>query len=217
MRVYHFLSTRYALEDIAYRRIRISRYADLNDPFELLATNVRDRNTRRIVREWKTKFDRTTGLLCFSKSWRNTVLWSHYASKHRGICLGFELNSSLARPILYSESRLEVEFKNKDPRQGLDRQFVRRLVRTKYAHWRYEREIRILPRLEDAVLEGTSWFLPFSKELSLREVILGPLCVKSVDKTRAIVDRLYGSVSVHKARLAFLEFKVVKDRRYEKL
>ena len=91
MRVYHFLSSQNALSDIALRRMRISRYGDLNDPFELLAANVGDGEVRRAVRAWKEDFHRTKGILCFSRTWDNPVLWSHYSEKHRGICLTFNV------------------------------------------------------------------------------------------------------------------------------
>ena len=39
VRAYHFLPERYALNDISRNRIKVSRLEDMNDPFELLATN----------------------------------------------------------------------------------------------------------------------------------------------------------------------------------
>src|SRR5262245_2779152 len=89
MLVHHLLSAENALSDISLRRIRISRIRDLNDPFELLAGRSDDKWLRKILSDYAANFNRTNGLLCFSKNWGNPVLWSHYASKHRGMCLTF--------------------------------------------------------------------------------------------------------------------------------
>lgn len=47
MRVYHLSEARYALSGIALRRIKISRFSDLNGPFELLGANLNDKEVRR--------------------------------------------------------------------------------------------------------------------------------------------------------------------------
>ena len=119
------------------------------------------------MRALKDDFHRTKGLLCFSKRWENPVLWSHYASKHRGIALGFDLKDEVAIPIEYSASRLPVIYNNGDPSQGLSEQFAGNLVHTKYEHWRYEDEVRMVMTLDETTEEGGSYFYPFSSDLVL--------------------------------------------------
>ena len=77
MRVYYLTSSEYALNNIALRRIKVARFADLNDPFELLATEMSDKDFRVAMKSWKNDFHKTKGLLCFSEDWKNPVLWSH--------------------------------------------------------------------------------------------------------------------------------------------
>ena len=48
MRVYHFLSAKYALDDISKKRIKIAQFQDLNDPFEILGPNLSDQTTRKV-------------------------------------------------------------------------------------------------------------------------------------------------------------------------
>jgi hypothetical protein len=215
MLVYHLLSTQNALSDIALKRIRLSRYSDLNDPFELLSANLREKPMRKAMREWKEDFHRTKGLLCFSKNWENPVLWSHYADKHRGVALAFEIPDAFALNIEYSEDRLPVTFKNGDPTQGLDEGFAGRLVRTKCIHWKYEEEVRLMLSLDEGTIEDGSYFFPFDDNLKLRQVILGPLCAIPINAVRSLVDSIYTGVRVRKARLAFKWFKVVPDERHE--
>lgn len=95
MRLYHFTSRDYGLSNLAQRRLKIATLDDINDPFELEAfslTNAADRPTyRRFKDEWSKRF----GILCFSRSWSNPVQWSHYGEKHRGMCLGFDVDDSV--------------------------------------------------------------------------------------------------------------------------
>ena len=85
MLVYHFVNAHYGIEDIHKRRLKISRFMDLNDPFEFLGADLSDREFRRALKNTKVKLSESKGLLCFSESWRNPVLWGHYADKHKGL------------------------------------------------------------------------------------------------------------------------------------
>src|SRR5260221_5940403 len=122
MRAFHLLPAEHALNNIALKRIRLSRYGDLNDPFELLAANFgKNKDVHIAVLELKKTFSETKGLVCFSREWGNPLLWSHYASKHRGIALGFDIDDSFAIPISYAEKPLSIRFQDNDPsRRKLD-------------------------------------------------------------------------------------------------
>jgi hypothetical protein len=74
MRAYHFLAAHFALGSLALRRSRLSRYEDLNDPFELFAADVREENIRPAVKAMKKHFNQTQGILCFSRTWDNPVI-----------------------------------------------------------------------------------------------------------------------------------------------
>jgi len=213
MRVYHLLSATHALNDIALRRLRLSRYGDLNDPFELLAANLKDKEVRRAMNGFKRDFHKTKGLLCFSKNWTNPVLWSHYAEKHRGVALGFDIPDAMALEMEYSADRLTPTFRH--DAQGFDAAFANRLIRVKYAHWVYEEEVRMVAALDEATVENGSFFYPFGANLQLKEVVLGPLCSLPHDSVRALVTASAGDVCLIKARLAFKSFKVVPDKRFE--
>jgi hypothetical protein len=203
MRVYHLLTGENALSDLSLRRIRISRFADLNDPFELLAAKTGERRFRKGLRSWRDDFNQSHGLLCFSKSWENPVLWSHYGEKHQGVCLGFDVADDLIEEVQYAKDRLPIRFVEGNPEKGLDESFVRDLLRTKYMHWQYEEEVRVRLKLAIQTIENGSYFYPFGRDLALREVILGPLCEIPIDRVREDVRAAYQNVSVIKARLAF--------------
>jgi hypothetical protein len=206
MRVYHLLSAEHGLSDIALKRIRISRFADLNDPFELLGVSLEDGRQRAAFSNWRADLNTKRGLLCFSKGWESPVLWSHYASKHRGMCLGFDVADTVIEPIRYIKKR--VEFKK--PSLAL----MRKLLTSKYSHWRYENEARVFVDLDPATVEDGSYFYPFDEQIRLGSVVLGPLCKLPLAAVRKLArDTYQPGINVIKARLAFKWFSVVPQEQ----
>jgi len=49
VKLYYLTGSQFALSNLALRRIKISRFSELNDPFELMAVNVSDDDERRAV------------------------------------------------------------------------------------------------------------------------------------------------------------------------
>lgn len=216
-RVYHFQASEHALSNVALSRLRVSRFSDVNDPFELLAVNVGGhRDVRKHMQEWRTSLNTKEGLLCFSTDWQNPVLWSHYAAKHRGICLGFDLDPVIAKPVTYQSDRFVAKFDKRSVSDfELDAELVESLRCTKYKHWEYESEVRVFVDLASQCAEAGSYFYRFGAQLVLREVILGPLCDIPVDSVRTLVASLHPAAVVRKGRLAFKWFKVVPDERFD--
>ena len=211
IRVYHLTSADFAISNIALGRLKVARFSDLNDPFELMALNLRERRTRRVARDFKNAYDSQTGLLCFSADWTNPVLWSHYGAKHRGVCLGFDLKKTRTQKVLYEDKRILEKFgENGDPLE-IDEETQKRLVRTKFCHWEYEEEYRVFVPLKKAVNEGMLHFCRFDSTLKLAEVILGPQCSLSLDSVRELTQAHHPHAVIFQARLAFKHFKVVPD------
>src|ERR1044071_6999084 len=92
---YHLTSAEHAISDLALGRLKVARFAEVNDPFELFALNCNKKQVRKALNSFREMHDAKLGLLSFSEEWKNPVLWSHYADRHRGICLGFDMDSSL--------------------------------------------------------------------------------------------------------------------------
>ncbi len=203
MLVYHFLNANYGLDDLRNRRLKIARIMELNDPFEFLGVDLSDRQFRWALRETKAELSTTKGILCFSKTWTNPVLWGHYADKHRGICLGFEVPSSVLNKVEYVDSRF--------PRPDvLDEAFMKKLLLTKFSHWQYEQENRIYVALEEDI-DGL-YYSEFSDQLTLKRVIVGEQSsITRAEVSGALVD-LGTQVEVFKARAGFRSFDVVRNK-----
>ena len=212
MRVNYLTGSQYALSNIALRRIKISRFSDLNDPFELLAVDLSDRQQRAAFRETKEQLNKDRGLICFSKSWSNPLLWGHYAERHTGICLGFDVPDKLLAEVIYAENPMKISVDPKTNRPRLTERVMNRLLRTKFADWRYEDEVRLFVGLDHDTVESGCYFYSFSDDLVLREVILGPRCEIPIVGVRELVAAFNKPVQVTKSRIAFSSFRVIENR-----
>ncbi|HXH91302.1 MAG TPA: DUF2971 domain-containing protein [Thermoanaerobaculia bacterium] len=199
------------MDDIRRRRLKVARLEELNDPFELLGADLRHPALRYAVVAAKSEFARVRGFLCFSLDWHNPVQWSHYASKHQGLCLGFEVpDDDCVRPITYSAKRFIVDVERLLNMTTPDPVLFARFLFTKYAHWRYEKEVRAIVSLKES--ENGLYFSEFNDELQLACVIVGARSKVTRDMLRAALGNLAPQVEVFKARLAFRTFKVVRQR-----
>lgn len=207
MRVYHFLSSAHALENISKRRIKIAQFQDLNDPFELFSVNLSNKTMRKAFRAFKKEMEQSHGILCFSRTKRNPVLWSHYADKHKGMCLGFDLRDDTLKEVKYVSRRLVLK-----SLRNLTKGTAIKFLSTKYQGWSYEKEVRTFLSLEEKDERNGFYFEDFGDDIKLKEVLAGPGCKV---KKKEITDSLRGypeSVQVIKTRLAFQSFTVVENK-----
>lgn len=211
LRVYHFSNVEHAISTIALARLKLARFADVNDPFELMALRIRGKIAKLAVSQFKSSFDNQMGMLCFSANWTSPVLWSHYAARHRGICLGFDLNRSLGERVKYEKDRIPATVTDVEQLPALSGELKKQLACTKFAHWEYENEVRVFIDLNTSAAEGTLHFRKFDDDLQLREVILGQSCPLSVLELRKFVTAAYPNVITFQARLAVNTFDVVPN------
>lgn len=204
IRAYHFVAEQYALDDLRRRRLKIARFDELNDPFELWAIAQPDKRLRRAFRRTKEAMSRRFGVLCFSLSWQNPLLWSHYADRHHGLALGFDISGEVLNAVSYIAQRPVLK--------QISIEVASSLLFTKYADWHYEQEARIFTTLDHRDPQSGLYFADFNDRLVLREVIVGPLSrVSNRDLDNAL--RNLAGVTLTKGRLAFNSFQVVTDQR----
>lgn len=208
MRLYHYTTAQWALDDIRQRRIKIAEYHNCNDPFEL-GCFVGSRKARLALRVSKDDIRKKWGFVSFSSDWRNTVLWSHYAEKHKGICLGFDLKrDEFAQKVLYPKVRPRFP-------DIPDEKTMATLLLCKAPGWAYEKEWRLSATLEDRD-EGTGLcFYNFNDDFRLREVIVGSAANDGLTEevVRAAIGDYPHQVLVKKGRLGFKRFEVVSQKR----
>lgn len=124
------------------------------------------------------------GVCCFSTSYANPLLWSHYGDQHQGLCIGYGLDRDprpTPQPVLYGGSRsittsaLVAAFVRSDrsSAQALDQAVLLRKARC----WGYEQEWRLIGA------QGLQ-----ESPMLLKEVTFGLRCPASV--MHAVVEAL---------------------------
>jgi len=134
------------------------------------------------------------------------MLWAHYADKHRGICLGFDVFDELFHQVSYVTSRPPMP-------KFADQSFIKSLMFTKYVHWSYEDEFRAYISLQEC--EDGLYFANFAAEMKLRQILIGT----ESSVTRAEVATALGErkrrVESFKVRAAFGAFNIVRQKDEE--
>lgn len=96
------------------------------------------------TKQFETTFENAKsgiGITCFSKSYMKTLMWSHYAEKHSGICLGFRFSEHIGNDLVQLAVRYTSEIKPvkyiRDSTFGIFNWLF-----TKSNVWNYEEEVR---------------------------------------------------------------------------
>ena len=122
------------------------------------------------------------GIFSLTKTKRNLLMWSHYASEHKGIALGFDSNHPFFRnnlyEVLYTKERLSIsavkgwiringytqdEFPNND---------ITTFLR-KPTCWSYEKELRMVKFLSESDNESNGIYLFRIPPNAIKQLILG--------------------------------------------
>lgn len=142
---------------------RLSQRCVLNDPFELspdqdtldniLESEHREDFYQQIAEYASDESFDDTGVISFTESYNNLLMWSHYADEHKGIVVEFDYhilndhfnkNLGLKKPIervLYNRERHETLPRSTSPKRNL---------LTKSDDWIYEKEHRIITKVSNA-------------------------------------------------------------------
>lgn len=170
--LYKYMPLRVEFFDNFY--LRATRREDLNDPFELLPSNIaliEERcqcgNTKINSREVNEHLinecrlaDRiyedfpvfnNTGIISFTTEDKNILMWSHYADSHKGMVIGFDASHSFfcnPKPYdSYTGKLHEVDYSKERPHDIMNN--AKSLFTTKAEDWAYENEYRLIVDLND--------------------------------------------------------------------
>jgi hypothetical protein len=217
--LYRFLDAAAALKTIEERRFRISRLRDLNDPFEWRF------GYKGIKPEVEPKFsawldsiiekqNKLFGLICFSDTAKEPVLWSHYADKHHGVALEVDYlnNPEHLIQMHYTSERLVIdaekisEFQSDESyRKDYMLPMLLKMIRQKSPGWASEREYRVHFDLLNEIDLQTSGGFYFKRipDSFLMRVILGWKCpLEEEYVTKALKASGLTSTKVVRAKLS---------------
>ena len=217
MRVYHFLCAKYAISNLQKKEMKISTFGDLNDPFEFLNCEMANKDFQDAINKTRAEIYNYCGVICFSKNWSNPLLWSHYADKHKGICLGFDVRDDKLDQLVkmdYINNKkelcyeLEKEVGQNQRNDEAEEIIMKKLLVSKFKDWEYEDEVRMFAQLDEKDKDNHGkYFVDTSNILDLKQVIIGVRCDKTIEDIKICVEG-YTGIEVIKARLDFETFKV---------
>lgn len=214
-RLYHFTTAKFALDDLRNRRLKIAQFDDLNDPFELKSVNLCNPDHARAFdgieiinfEGYKAAVARRWGVLCFSEEKADVLQWAHYADRHKGICLGFDVSRMQEKFGRVKYRTMRFPFPEK-PDVG----FSWRLLSTKSKDWSYEKEWRVFVELKDSVWnEGAGrmlYFADFGPELVLKDVILGAACKTPASEVLQAMQGYAETVRIARMHLSCSRFEL---------
>jgi hypothetical protein len=96
-------------------------------------------NIAKTIRDQKNKYR----ISCFSKLHDEILMWSHYADKHSGICIGFNFPHVYENKFILCGIKYISEIKPLDGRADIQRVLLYWLT-SKSSRWEYEQEIRAI-------------------------------------------------------------------------
>lgn len=136
-------------------------------------------NVAEILREEKEKFKMT----CFSRISDETLMWSHYADKHNGICVGFKFPINYQEKFILCGVRYENEIKPIDGETDFLRTSLYWLT-TKSERWVYENEVRAITK---TIPEKERQTIEFDGK-HIKEIIFG--CNVSSSKIKQSIKKI---------------------------
>lgn len=180
--------------------------AFLNNP-DLMREKIHDIFVNQIVSSY--------GICSFSENDQSLLMWSHYADKHKGVCLVFDVKSDLS----FFSTPFKVEYQSKYPKINYVRDKINEkplssqsVFATKSKDWEYEDEIRIIKDIHSFnEFRGEIYF----NKTCLVEVIFGYKLSKDKEKTNFLKDYFKGfgyNIEFSEIKLKDHEFGLEKLR-----
>lgn len=194
--IYKYTSFDVAVNNIlAEQTLKFVNPSTFNDPFDcnehIIKIDIDDEFIPQIIRESNPKiteeFERTIlntlklpetwvksftakkeeyKVSCFSKKRDNVLMWSHYAEKHKGICIGFDFPHKVDEKFILSNVKYLNQITPVCGKATFEKVMLYWLT-TKSSVWQYEDEVRAL--LQD---KGNEKLISFDKK-HIKEVIFG--------------------------------------------
>jgi hypothetical protein len=174
-------------------------WSSMNDPMEGIPPRVQlEIKNEKVKKEFEAKL-KECKICCLSERSDNFAMWSHYAERHTGVCIGFKVdNATLMQqdieyakiiysdsmplkkeyvPIIEAISKIEASGDIADSKtiENMKWQLVKKVLSHKFNDWSYEEEWRLM-RLSSV---PEMWSIG-----EIREIILGLECEQTLAKLK---------------------------------
>jgi hypothetical protein len=225
-RLYHFLRAEHAVQAIEDGRLKVTRLAELNAPFDLttaiagLPDDTPQETIDRLERLAIERLNPDVGMVCFCTTVADPAVWTHYAQRHSGIALGFE-RRSINDPAKMIPDFIDMSYPDSGLRPLINlaewsqmphlEKFTKALSAfgRKARSWQYENECRIFVCLRtQCVPRGGMYWYPIPKDL-LVEVVVGIRCPLEVAYVKRILaDKGFSRAEVKRAKASRTRYEV---------
>jgi len=156
-----------------------------------------------------SKLSQKIGIVCFSATNDNILMWSHYADQHKGVVIGFDskILSDDWIPVDYSKERYSYNFAS----DAKDIE-VKRVIARKSDAWAYENEYRFGVSLQqcEKINSGNEPVFIFGyTSKAVKEVIFGcRMSSRNINDFGAALKERYGN--------SIMNYKAMADKiKYE--
>jgi hypothetical protein len=198
------------LESLKEKYLYHSDYVYFNDPFDCNIELINFEKTGKSKKEDKLEDDirnkfSSIGVCCFTRNVNSILMWSHYASNHKGFCVEYNYNSRInginPLDVNYSNSFVKADF-YKDKQDALFH-----MVFTKAKQWEYEEELR---SINSHFTDNNSRKVPFLKE-DIRAIYMGVNCYESTRVEIVEIANLVfnGKITLFQGELSDSNFEIV--------
>ncbi|MCI5225410.1 MAG: DUF2971 domain-containing protein [Candidatus Electrothrix sp. AX2] len=190
---------RYYYDDVV--EVYFKEIRALAEELHVLKNTPKENRKKALSESWETKKNNVInnlGVVCFSESRSNILMWSHYASDHKGVCIEYNSNE---RPIKFWKNFKfhKVTYQDERNIDVLSRGFTDSfydLLTVKSPDWAYEDEHRLItikgPGPQKQTMQSLNGIILGAriKENDKRELALFYTTLKNVDKQRRSLKKL---------------------------
>jgi len=230
--VYHYSDFEIGVEKIILNNtLKFSSPNEFNDPFDcnedLLKLRITKESAIKQIKDSKQKLTRNERtrlikkitnpntvsskmketkkdykLACFSEKSDETLMWSHYANKHRGICIGFSFPHQYTGKFILCPIKYLKKIEKLDGDSETAKVILYWLT-TKSERWSYENEIRAITQSKRVNSYG---LIEFDRKY-VSEIIFGCMVSeKDINQTIKKINLYYGENNI-----VFYKMKIDSD------
>lgn len=184
--------SQYTLADLINKEITVSPIQSMNDPFDCLGLLwAREENLnvtckeKKHIQPFSKSFDfyRIRSFIANRDTYesddtivQNKLMWSHYADKHRGICIKYKLSSHFIKGESDNGSRMYLRPVTYSNEGNLNRTKIKSGIDfcSKSKDWEYEQEVRLVSY--DASTNEPWIGIPLDKRSKIEAIYFGYNC-----------------------------------------
>lgn len=141
MKIYKYRTDPEHIKDILSREcFYFADWRDLNDPMEGYFKYYPDKHPPHELKQIVQGKD-SFGVSCFSFTYDEILLWTHYAKNHTGVCIEIDTDIECSEEVSFEKVKYESHIPWLNHHTGRQRS-PKEILSTKIAKWEFEQEIR---------------------------------------------------------------------------